>query len=144
MFRHRFILVLLVGLLGCTTSSSPPLPDPVVFSEQLSAGQEWGEAGKASERAAELITKKDVSVEDIKRFHGLFGGLCGNPFFAVALSQKVSPEDLVRFTEQVNTHKSSWFGGLDEASWVVFRSFFERIGLCLRSILIRSGLGRFA
>ncbi len=106
-----FGLVSLLVVTACTSDS--PIPDPIVFSEKLSAGQEWGQAVKASKQAAELITKKNVSVEDIKRFHGLFGGLCENPFFATALSEKVSPEDLVRFTERVDSYKSSWFGGLD-------------------------------
>ncbi len=107
-----FLLGLVSLLLVTACTSDSPIPDPVVIDTGLDAGQQWGEAGKASGQAAELITK-DVSVKDIRRFHGLFGELCENPFFAVALSEKVSPEDLVKFTEKVTTYKNSWFGGLD-------------------------------
>lgn len=74
--------------LGTTLFNDIPLVD----------GQaEWEYAQEVAPEAAAIVTKDTPSPDDVRAFADKYGDLCKNPFFAQALAERVTPEQLTQF-----------------------------------------------
>lgn len=57
---------------------------------------EWEQAQELAPQAARYLKNSSPTPEEIMEFNAKYGGMCSNPFFAQALAQHVTPEDMTR------------------------------------------------
>lgn len=60
----------------------------------LSGAEQWEDAQVQAEQMAEVLKKQPMTAEDIKTFNEKWGDLLQNPFYAYALKQRVSTDEL--------------------------------------------------
>lgn len=58
---------------------------------------EWEQVQKIAPDAAKLIKESPPSMDKVREFQEKYGNLCSNPFFAQALAQQTTPEEMTRF-----------------------------------------------
>ena len=60
----------------------------------LAGAEQWEDAQVQAEQMAEVLKNQPMTAEDIKTFNEKWGGLLENPFYAYALKQRVSTDEL--------------------------------------------------
>ncbi len=66
---------------------------------------EWTLIQPQAAAAANIINDPNFTPEKLKEFEEKYGELCGNPFFATALGNRVSPEQMLQFIMKANVGK---------------------------------------
>lgn len=60
----------------------------------LAGAEQWEDAQVQAEQMAEVLKKQPMTAEDIKTFNEKWGDLLENPFYAYALKQRVSTDEI--------------------------------------------------
>lgn len=66
---------------------------------------EWEQAQELAPQAARYLKNSSPTPEEIMEFNAKYGGMCSNPFFAQALAQHVTPEDMTKFLIKAEQYK---------------------------------------
>ena len=69
----------------------------------------WADAQDRAPEIAEALKKQPMSIDDLKSFNNEYGALLANPFYAAALSQYVSMDDL--FNASLAARKAGFING---------------------------------
>lgn len=73
----------------------------------LDGQAEWEHAQEEAKKAAEQFHYPPSSLEEVAEFQRLFGDQCSNPFFAQALAEQVSPEEMTRLLAVIEGFKGA-------------------------------------
>ena len=65
---------------------------------------EWEYAQEESAAAAQILTNPTPTPDEIREFQEKYGDLCDNPFFATALAERVTPEQMMQFLMVTNLY----------------------------------------
>ena len=60
----------------------------------LAGAEQWEDAQVQAEQMAEVLKKQPMTMQDIMTFNEKWGDLLGNPFYAYALKQRVSTDEI--------------------------------------------------
>lgn len=60
----------------------------------LSGAEQWAHAQEIASEIADALTKEPLTVEDIAAFNDKYGAYLQNPFYAMAVAQRVNMDDL--------------------------------------------------
>ena len=66
---------------------------------------EWERAQELAPQAARYLKNSSPTPEEIMEFNAKYGGLCSSPFFAQALAQHVTPEDMTKFLSKAEQYR---------------------------------------
>ena len=76
---------------GIGAAIFPPDEMPIV-----NGAAQWADAQDKAPEIAEALTKEPMSIEDLKAFNEKYGRYLSNPFYATALAQHVSMDDIYK------------------------------------------------
>ncbi len=77
-----------------------------MFTKGSSASQQWDQANSISTQAAKILANDNPTADDVRQFRDQFGQLCNNPFFAVALAEKITPNKIIKFIIKIRSNRN--------------------------------------
>lgn len=60
----------------------------------LNAAEQWAHAQEIAPEIADALKKRPMTLQDVKEFNEKYGEYLGNPFYAAAIAERVSMDDL--------------------------------------------------